>query len=182
LQLETKRLLLRPWNETDAEDLYAAAKNPKVGPSAGWPVHTSIEDSRETIRTVLSAEGTYAIFLKNTGRAIGSIGLKMGDRSDLMLNEDEAEIGYWLAEPFWGEGLMPEAMQLIIKYAFTVFHKTSLWCGYFAENSQSKRVQEKCGFRYHHTEYEKPFVLIGKKKTEHFTRLTKKEWEALPQD
>lgn len=78
MQLETKRLLLRPWNETDAEDLYAAAKNPKVGPSAGWPVHTSIEDSRETIRNVLSAEGTYAIFLKNTGRAIGSIGLKMG--------------------------------------------------------------------------------------------------------
>lgn len=57
--LETKRLLLRPWQETDAEELYKYASDPDVGPIAGWPVHTSVEFSREVIKNVLSAEGTF---------------------------------------------------------------------------------------------------------------------------
>ena len=67
MMLETERLLLRPWRESDAEDLYRYASDPDVGPIAGWPVHTSIENSREIIRDVLSAEETYAVCLKETG-------------------------------------------------------------------------------------------------------------------
>ena len=75
MMLETERLLLRPWRESDAEDLYRYASDPNVGPIAGWPVHTSIENSREIIRDVFSAEETYAVCLKEDRRAIGSIGL-----------------------------------------------------------------------------------------------------------
>ena len=62
--LETERLTLRPWEESDAEDLYRYASDPAIGPMAGWPVHTSVENSREIIRDVLSANETYAVCLK----------------------------------------------------------------------------------------------------------------------
>lgn len=68
---ETERLILRPWEESDAESLYEYAKDPEVGPIAGWPVHTSVEDSQNIIREVLSAEGTYAVCLKEDRKAIG---------------------------------------------------------------------------------------------------------------
>ena len=85
--LETKRLILRPWQETDAESLYEYAKDPDVGPPAGWPVHTSVENSREIIRNVLSVPETYAVCLKN-GQPIGSIGLKLKGNTDMTNRED----------------------------------------------------------------------------------------------
>ena len=63
-QLETSRLILRPWCGSDAQALYRWARDPEVGPSAGWAPHTSVENSREIIRTVLSEEGTFAVLLK----------------------------------------------------------------------------------------------------------------------
>ena len=51
--LETERLILRPWEESDANDLFQYASNPEVGPIAGWPVHTSVENSREIIKSYL---------------------------------------------------------------------------------------------------------------------------------
>ncbi|MEE0897739.1 MAG: GNAT family N-acetyltransferase, partial [Acutalibacteraceae bacterium] len=64
MEILTERLILRPWKETDAESLYKYAKDPQVGPIAGWPVHTSVENSREIIKEVLSANETYAVCLK----------------------------------------------------------------------------------------------------------------------
>ena len=75
MTLETERLILRPWKEDDAESLYKYAKNPEVGPIAGWPVHTSVENSREIIKSVLAADETYAVCLREDNVAIGSIGL-----------------------------------------------------------------------------------------------------------
>jgi len=63
MELTTEGLFLRSWKESDAESLYEYAKDPEVGPIAGWPVHTSVENSREIIRKVLSAEETYAVCL-----------------------------------------------------------------------------------------------------------------------
>ena len=70
--METERLLLRPWQESDAEALYRWASDPEVGPAAGWSPHTSVEDSRDIIRTVLSEEGTFAVVPKDgNGDPIG---------------------------------------------------------------------------------------------------------------
>ncbi|MTU75654.1 RimJ/RimL family protein N-acetyltransferase, partial [Parabacteroides merdae] len=63
MELQTKRLILRPWQESDAEALYKYACNPNIGPMAGWPPDTSIGNSREIIMGVLSAPETYAVVL-----------------------------------------------------------------------------------------------------------------------
>lgn len=70
--METERLLLRPWQESDAEALYRWASDPEVGPAAGWSPHTSVENSRDIIRTVLDKEGTFAVVPKGgNGGPIG---------------------------------------------------------------------------------------------------------------
>ena len=171
--LETERLILRPWQEADAEDLYRYASDPKVGPIAGWPVHTSVENSLEIIRGVLSEPETYAVVSKKEGQVIGSIGLKIGSQSSFDLPDTQAEIGYWLGVPFWGQGLIPEAVKEIIRYAFLDLHLEKLWCGYFDGNIKSKRVQEKCGFVYHHTNKDILWPLMGDIRTEHVNCLTR---------
>ena len=170
--LTTNRLILRPWEESDAENLYKYASDPGVGPVAGWPVHTSVENSLEIIRTVFSAPGTYALCLKEDNKAIGSIGLMIGQQSNIGLPDNEAEIGYWIGVPFWGRGLIPEAVMEIIRYAFDELKLDALWCGYFDGNEKSKRVQEKCGFKYHHTNKDVYWQLMDDIRTEHITKLT----------
>lgn len=174
---ETERLILRPWKEEDAESLYRYAKNPEVGPIAGWPVHTSVENSREIINQVLSDTETYAVCLKEDNVAIGSIGLISPAQSHTKAASDELEIGYWIGVPFWGQGLIPEAVKALQEHAFFNLGCSALWCGYYEGNGKSKRCQEKCGFTYHHTEENKPCVLMGDVRTEHFTRITRNEWE-----
>jgi RimJ/RimL family protein N-acetyltransferase len=93
------------------------------------------------------------------------------------MTENECEIGYWIGEPYWGQGLIPEAVNELIKHAFQNLKYTAVWSGYFDGNEKSKRVQEKCGFTYHHTEHDKPVVLLNEKRTEHFTKLTYEDWK-----
>lgn len=181
MEFTTERLILRPWQELDAESLYEYAKNPAVGPVAGWPVHTSVDNSREIIRTVLSAEETYAVCLREDKKAIGSIGLMTGKASNLDIAEDEGEIGYWIGVPFWGQGLIPEACRELIRYAFSDLKLKKLWCGYFDGNLKSKRVQEKCGFQYHHTNKNIYWKLMDDIRTEHITCLTREEWSSTKQ-
>ena len=118
MEFRTERLILRPWKESDAESLYEYAKNPEVGPIAGWPVHTSVENSLDIIRTVLSALETYAVCLKEDNRAIGSVGLIPPMQSHTKASEDEIEIGYWIGVPFWGKGYIPEAVRRLQKHVF----------------------------------------------------------------
>ncbi len=178
MTFETERLILRPWEETDAVSLYEYAKDCRIGPAAGWPPHTSVENSREIIKTVLSASGTYAVCLKEDNRAIGSIGLMIGKQSNIGLPDTEGELGYWIGVPFWGQGLIPEAAREIIRFAFEDLNLETLWCGYFDGNRKSRRVQEKCGFTYHHTNRDMHWKAMNDIRTEHIMRLSRDEWEA----
>ena len=173
MRLETKRLILRPWRGADAQSLYTYAKDPRVGPIAGWPPHTSAEESRRIIRDVLSAGEIYAVVLKDGGGPVGSIGLQRGAASNLSLLEREAELGY-----FWGRGLIPEAADKLIRRAFEDLGLETLWCGSFDGNEQSRRVQAKCGFVYHHTAENVPCPLMGDVRTEHISCLPKARWLA----
>lgn len=67
--LETERLILRRWEDSDAESLYEYARDPDVGPAASWPAHQSAAESREVIRSVLNKPETYAVCLKTDGKA-----------------------------------------------------------------------------------------------------------------
>ena len=77
MRLETERLVLRPWESSDADDLYKYARDPDVGPIAGWPPHQSLEESHEVIKNGFSGKEAYAICLKSDGKAIGAIELKL---------------------------------------------------------------------------------------------------------
>ena len=162
--LHTKHLLLRTWKITDAEALYTQAHNPIIGKRCGWPLHKSVDESREIIEVVLSKAHSFAICLPNN-TPIGSIGLLLQGESNLPIGENEAEIGYWLGEDFWGKGYVTEATLRVLQYAFDELHLTQLWAGAYKENIASQRVLEKCGFRYHHTLEDFLFPLIGERHT-----------------
>ena len=177
--LETERLILRPWKLTDAEYLFQYASHPAVGPIAGWSPHTSVENSREIIQNVLSVPESYAVVLKELSHPVGSIGLMIGSASNMGIPNTEGEIGYWIGVPFWGQGFIPEASCKIMQHGFEDLGLQRLWCGYFDGNNKSKRVQEKCGFTYHHTTNNVPCAIEGLLRTEHITCITRQEWERL---
>ena len=174
--LETNRLILRPWQESDAEDLFAYAGDPEVGPPAGWPPHTSVENSRELIQTVLSAPETYAVCRKD-GKPIGSIGLKLNGSTDMTDRDDECELGYWIGKPFWGQGLIPEACRALLRYAFEHLDMRAVWCGYYEGNEKSRKVQEKLGFQYQYTTEGLDVRLMNELRTGHTNLMTKERWQ-----
>ena len=175
--LETKRLILRSWEDGDAEDLYEYAKNPDVGPIAGWPAHQSPEESRDVIKNVLNGREAYAVCLKTDGKAIGAIELKLKGHTDLTERDDESELGYWLGKPFWGQGIMPEAAKEMLRHAFEDLGMTKVWVGYYEGNAKSKRVQEKLGFRYQWKSEGVDVPLMHEKRTGHVSSLTKDQWQ-----
>ena len=177
MTLETKRLILRRWEESDAEDLYQYARDPEVGPPAGWPPHQSVDESREVIRTVFSGRECYAICLKEDGRAIGAIELMLNGNTRMTDRDDECELGFWLGKPFWGRGIMPEAVQEMLRHAFEDCGMQKVWIGYYEGNTKSKRVQEKCGFRYQWKSENVDVPLLQEKRTGHVSLMTKEDWE-----
>ena len=174
--IETERLILRPWQEDDAEALYKYASDPDIGPPAGWPPHTSVENSRDIIRTVFAAPETYAVCLKD-GIPIGSIGLKLKGSTDMTDRDDECELGYWIGKPFWGQGLIPEASRALLQYAFDNLGMREVWCGYYEGNEKSKRVQEKLGFVYQYTTAGLEVTLVNEIRTGHTNLMTKERWQ-----
>lgn len=178
MKFTTDRLIIRPWELKDAEDLFRYAKDKNIGPPAGWPAHTSIEESISVIEEVFSKPEIYAVALKEDNRAIGCIGILIGEDSNFPISEREGEVGYWLGVPFWGQGLIPEALEVIIAYSFETLKLTDLWCGFFEGNEKSKRVQEKCGFK-HDRIVENQFIeFMNDYRVEYISRLTKADWLA----
>ena len=144
--METERILLRPWRESDAEALFKYASDPEVGPRAGWPPHKSVEESREIIRNIFSTEGMWAVEWKETQEPIGCVGYLPASHSNLDIEDDHAEVGYWIARPFWGRGICTEALRIVIDYCFAEKGFSVLWGDYFPDNPASGKVMEKCGF------------------------------------
>ena len=175
--LETERLILRRWEDTDAENLYEYAKDPDVGPIAGWPPHRDLNESRDVIRNVLSGKEAYAICLKSDCKAIGTVELKLNGHTDLTERDDECELGYWLGKPFWGQGIMPEAVREILRHAFEDLGMTRVWVGYYEGNAKSKRVQEKCGFRFQWRSEDVDVPLMNEKRTGYVSSITKEQWQ-----
>ena len=170
--METKRILLRPWQDSDAETLFKYASDPDVGPRAGWPPHKSVEESLEIIHTVFNKDTTtWAIVLKETGQpmelreqsdacidsaesrerkteghVIGAMGYGASCDCKLPTRDGEPIVGYWVAKPYWNKGYCTEALQLMLDYIRNNTSLTSLLCGHFVDNPASGRVMEKCGF------------------------------------
>ena len=159
IRIETERLLLRAWQETDLEDFHEYAKVDGVGQMAGWLPHKNLEESRTILDFFIRDKKTLAIVLKDSGKVIGSLGLEERDEeSEVPKGSMGREIGYALSKDYWGRGLVPEAVKAVIDYCFNDLAFDWLVCGHFVWNNQSRRVVEKCGFRYvkdviHQTRY-----------------------------
>lgn len=174
--IETERLILRPWQEQDAEALYTYASDHEVGPPAGWTPHTSVENSREIIKNVLLKTETYAVCLKD-GKPIGSIGLHLNGSTDMTDRDDECELGYWIGKPYWGQGLIPEASRALLRYAFEELGMRAVWCGYYDGNEKSRKVQTKLGFVYQHKTEGLEVRLMNEIRTGHCNLMTKERWQ-----
>ena len=141
--LQTERLVLRPVARDDAEDIFAYSKNPSVGRSAGWSPHRTIDDTYRFIEGIASSPHVFAIIEKESGQAIGTIGLI---KDTFRRNTDCLMLGYALGEPWWGKGYATEAAFETIRYGFKDLGLALITCNHYLFNTRSKRVIERCGF------------------------------------
>lgn len=146
--LTTDRLTLRPWKESDLADFYEYASVDGVGQMAGWNPHRNIEESKQILSRFINGKHVFA--LEHQGKVIGSLGIE--EYTEDMYPELNAlsgrEIGYVLSKPYWGQGLMPEAVNAAVDWLFSFEQLDFIIVGHFDWNQQSKRVVEKCGFQY----------------------------------
>ncbi|MEI3059513.1 MAG: GNAT family N-acetyltransferase [Oscillospiraceae bacterium] len=149
IRIETPRLILRPWRMADLEDLYEYARVDGVGQMAGWQPHGSIEESRAILEMFIRERKTLALESREDRKVIGSLGLEpCYPATGLDERLQGREIGYVLSRDYWGRGLMPEAVEAVIDYCFRELNWDYLTCGHYNRNDRSRRVIEKCGFRY----------------------------------
>ena len=147
--LRTNRLILRPFNEDDLEDLFEYASVEGVGERAGWKHHENIAESTQILEMFTKEKKTFAVVLKENNKVIGSIGIEKYGREECLsefFDYKGREIGFVLSKNYWGQGLMPEALKRVIEYCFNEMDYDFLLCGHFDFNTQSARVQEKLGF------------------------------------
>lgn len=173
--LETPRLRLRPFQDSDAADVYAYAQDSRVGPIAGWPPHKSEAESLEIVRTVFSQPGVFAVELKENGHVVGSVGFVGNHPAGLFPDCPDDEIGYALGKTYWGRGLVPEAVNAVVDYGFTALGLFRIWCGHYAANWRSAKVIGKCGFRYQFAK-STDVELLGEIRQTYFYMQTKEDW------
>ena len=171
--LKTERLTLRNWKLSDLDDFYEYCSVDGVGQMAGWLPHKNKEESLSILNHFIAGKHTFALVYE--GKVIGSLGLEEYNEDEFPeLQEYKArEIGYVLSRDYWGRGLMPEAVSEAIRYLFEDVGADLILCGHFIENSQSARVQQKCGFRYYRDGITR--TAVGEKKG--ITNvITRKQW------
>ena len=157
----TERLILRPWQMDDVDDLYEYARVDGVGQMAGWLPHENKEKSLEILKKFIDGKKTFAI--EYEGKVIGSLGIEQYNESELPEFADKRgrELGFVLSKAYWGQGIMPEAVKGVIQFCFKELKLDFLACGHFTDNPQSARVQEKCGFKHYKLiKYETRFGVI----------------------
>lgn len=146
----TERLILRPFIKSDLDDFFEYASVEGVGEMAGWPHHKSIEESERILDSFIKEDKTFAIYHKQDGRVIGSLGVELYGLEDKLTEFNGyigREIGFVLNKDYWGRGLMTEAIRAVIDHLFLELDYDFLLCGHYNFNVGSHRVQQKCGFK-----------------------------------
>ncbi len=146
--LKSDRLTLRPWWESDLLDFHEYARVDGVGQMAGWKPHRNLEESSTVLEMFIRGKHVFA--LEHKGKVIGSVGIEPYNEENYpeLAPYQGREIGYVLSKDYWGQGLMPEAVQAVIRYLFEEEKLDFILVGHFDWNRQSQRVIEKCGFSY----------------------------------
>lgn len=174
-KLETKRLILTDWVEEDAQELFSLARNPNVGPHAGWKPHADAAESLEIIRTLFLPGMVWKVTDKNTGAIIGSMGLEIDRFRPGIASK---ELGYWIAEECWGRGYATEASLAALNYAFEELNLDIVGICTGPSNLRSQWVIEKLGFTYEGTHRHCYKIYDGTIRDTLTFSMTKEEWEA----
>lgn len=157
--IETKRLLLRPFQENDAEAFFACCQNPNLGNNAGWAPHKTLNESREILHSAfIGQEGIWAVTLKDTQQLIASIGIVPDPKRE---NPQVRMLGYWLDEPYWGKGYMSEAVQAVLNYGFNELQLSLITANCYPHNKRSQQVLKRNGFIYEGTLHQAELTYNG---------------------
>jgi RimJ/RimL family protein N-acetyltransferase len=137
-------ILLRPWCAGDLDNLVLFAGNKKIADNLtdAFPHPYFREDGIAYIRNFESEKPTRVFAIVVEGVACGSIGIF--PQSDV--HRKNAEMGYWLAEEYWGRGIITEAVRQTVEYGFKTFEINRIFARPFGTNLASQRVLEKSGF------------------------------------
>lgn len=147
--LSGKRISLRAFCQDDLEDFYEYAKTPGLGEAAGWFHHKSLEDSKKVLDSFIKNKNILAIVKDK--KVIGSIGIHKYDEEFLpnLSDKKTAQLGFVLSSDYQGQGLMTEAMELIISYLFDDYGLDVLVGGFYRGNFKSKSLHEKLNYKYY---------------------------------
>ena len=119
--IETERLILRPFKQSDLHDFYEYASVPGVGEMAGWKHHETIEKSQEILDIFIKEDKTFAIVLKENNKVIGSLGIEKYGLEEKLTEFDGyigREIGFVLGKDYLNKGIMTEAVTAVINHLF----------------------------------------------------------------
>lgn len=138
-------IILRPWQWSDLENLVKYANNPNIAKNLtdAFPNPYSIEDGKRFIEMAnTNPELVYrAIVIEES--IVGSIGAKLQED----VHRKNAEMGYWLAEPFWGMGIVTEAIKIFVDLMFSETEIERIFARPFGTNIASQQVLIKSGFK-----------------------------------
>ena len=144
MQLQGNGFMLRNWRQGDETSLQRNADNVKIFNCLRdrFPSPYTMEDAVQWISRQLNLDVKLNYVIDIDGEVAGAIGLELRDD----VYRKTCEIGYWLAEQFWGHGIMPEAVRLVTAHAFEQFDLIRIYAGIFSKNPRSMRVLEKAGY------------------------------------
>lgn len=146
--LTTERMILRPWKQTDLDDFFEYASVDGVGQMAGWNPHKTKEETQMILDSFVNKKKTFALVFE--GKVIGSLGIEEYNEENYPEFDKLSgrSIGYVLSKDYWGQGLMPEAVNAVIKYLLDEVKLDFILVSHFEWNNQSRRVIEKNGFEF----------------------------------
>src|SRR5687767_13936848 len=149
--METPRIKLRPQVDSHAEAFFPYVRDPDLSKHVTWAAHKDINETREWIAKArgMVAAGTDMVWtIEHEGAPVGCVGLHGITWGVRAVRYDRAELGYWIALPFWRKGLMTEAATSATRWGFETLglHKINVSC--FEANVGSRRVIEKIGYRF----------------------------------
>ncbi|MEA5051406.1 MAG: GNAT family N-acetyltransferase [Oscillospiraceae bacterium] len=176
--LQTQRLTLRGWSQSDCEDLFEYASGPVVGPSAGWEPHKTLDDSLSLIDTLRQNPDCFAIVQREDAKVIGCIGLYKTSLSDAIRSQKTREMGFSLNPKYWGRGYATEAARAVLAHAFGELGLDTIFCAHFDFNLGSARVCEKLGFVYTFERHRHYAFMKSRPVTERVYFLTREAYEA----
>jgi len=151
LELDTQRLTLRPFRETDVDEIWPIVSDPEFPKLMSWNAHRDRGETLAFIRghaeSLANNEGVVWA-LEHEGHVVGCVGLHGVKFQVAAWRIDRAELGYWIAPAHAGNGLATEAAQAVVRYGFEIIglHKVTVGC--VAQNAASRHVIEKLGFRF----------------------------------